>query len=89
MCSSDLMDLGLDAEVECFFLYAIPILDEVGNELSLSICRNQMGEPNPLPFIQACHRITRSDGTFGGYRGGVEAKLFLLDFERQRASSAL
>lgn len=44
---------------------------------------------NPLPFIQACHRITRSDGTFGGYRGGVEAKQFLLDFERQRASSAL
>ena len=44
---------------------------------------------NPLPFIQACHRITRSDGTFGGYRGGVEAKRFLLDFERQGASSAL
>ena len=38
------MDLGLDAEAERSLLHAIPILDEVGNELSLSICRNQMGE---------------------------------------------
>lgn len=43
---------------------------------------------NPLPFIQACHRITRSDGTFGGYRGGVEEKQYLLDFEAGRIAPA-
>ncbi|MDN5767855.1 MAG: methylated-DNA--[protein]-cysteine S-methyltransferase [Humibacillus sp.] len=36
---------------------------------------------NPLPLLVPCHRVVRSDGTMGGYLGGLEAKRFLLDLE--------
>ena len=38
------MSLGQDAEGERSLKQAIPILEKAGNTLSLSICRNQMGE---------------------------------------------
>lgn len=37
---------------------------------------------NPLPIIVPCHRILRSDGSLGGYLGGLPAKQLLLDLER-------
>jgi methylated-DNA-[protein]-cysteine S-methyltransferase len=36
---------------------------------------------NPVPLVVPCHRVVRSDGTIGQYRGGVEAKRLLLDLE--------
>jgi methylated-DNA-[protein]-cysteine S-methyltransferase len=36
---------------------------------------------NPLPIVVPCHRVVRSDGTMGGYLGGVEAKRTLLSLE--------
>ena len=36
---------------------------------------------NPLPVVMPCHRVVRSDGTMGGYLGGVEAKRTLLTLE--------
>ncbi|MCC9205801.1 methylated-DNA--[protein]-cysteine S-methyltransferase [Arthrobacter sp. zg-Y769] len=36
---------------------------------------------NPLPLVIPCHRVLRSDGTTGGYRGGPAAKKILLDLE--------
>ena len=36
---------------------------------------------NPLPLVLPCHRVVRSDGTIGQYRGGVEAKQILLTLE--------
>ena len=36
---------------------------------------------NPLPVVVPCHRVLRSDGTLGGYLGGVEAKRTLLSLE--------
>jgi O-6-methylguanine DNA methyltransferase len=36
---------------------------------------------NPVAIIIPCHRIIRSDGSLGGYRGGVEKKLHLLKIE--------
>lgn len=36
---------------------------------------------NPLPILIPCHRVLRSDGALGGYRGGTEAKRFLLALE--------
>ena len=36
---------------------------------------------NPLPVVVPCHRVVRSDGTFGGYVGGPGAKAALLTLE--------
>jgi methylated-DNA-[protein]-cysteine S-methyltransferase len=36
---------------------------------------------NPLPVIVPCHRVIRSDGSMGGYLGGLEAKTTLLELE--------
>ncbi len=36
---------------------------------------------NPLPVIVPCHRVVRSDGGLGGYRGGTDAKRTLLTLE--------
>jgi methylated-DNA-[protein]-cysteine S-methyltransferase len=36
---------------------------------------------NPLPVVVPCHRVLRSDGTLGGYLGGVDAKRLLLTLE--------
>ncbi|HEX6354461.1 methylated-DNA--[protein]-cysteine S-methyltransferase [Actinophytocola sp.] len=36
---------------------------------------------NPLPVVVPCHRVVRSDGGFGGYVGGEDAKRTLLSLE--------
>jgi methylated-DNA-[protein]-cysteine S-methyltransferase len=36
---------------------------------------------NPLPVIVPCHRVVRSDGSLGGYIGGLDVKRTLLDLE--------
>ena len=36
---------------------------------------------NPFPLIIPCHRAVRSDGSLGGYAGGLEMKKQLLEFE--------
>ena len=36
---------------------------------------------NPVPIVIPCHRVLRTDGGLGGYRGGLEAKRLLLDLE--------
>jgi len=36
---------------------------------------------NPVPVVLPCHRVVRSDGTSGGYVGGVAAKQTLLTLE--------
>lgn len=36
---------------------------------------------NPVPVVVPCHRVVRSDGSFGGYAGGPDAKRTLLTME--------
>ena len=36
----------------------------------------------PLPVVVPCHRVLRTDGSLGGYLGGLEAKTTLLALER-------
>lgn len=36
---------------------------------------------NPVPIVVPCHRVVRSDGSYGGYAGGPDAKLTLLTLE--------
>lgn len=42
---------------------------------------------NPLPIIRPCHRVLRSDGSLGGYRGGLDAKRWLLDHEKRMSGT--
>lgn len=39
---------------------------------------------NPVPLVVPCHRIVRSDGSAGAYRGGPAAKRVLLDLEARQ-----
>ena len=39
---------------------------------------------NPVPLVVPCHRVVRSDGAAGRYRGGEAAKLTLLAMEGAR-----
>jgi methylated-DNA-[protein]-cysteine S-methyltransferase len=41
-----------------------------------SACAN-----NPVPLVVPCHRVIRSDGSFGNYGGGPEMKVALLTME--------
>ncbi len=36
---------------------------------------------NPFPIVIPCHRAIRSDGTLGGYQGGLAMKRILLEQE--------
>jgi methylated-DNA-[protein]-cysteine S-methyltransferase len=36
---------------------------------------------NPLPVVVPCHRVVRTDGSWGGYVGGPDAKRALLTLE--------
>lgn len=36
---------------------------------------------NPIAIIVPCHRVIRSDGSLGGYAGGLHIKKFLLELE--------
>ncbi|MEX3504928.1 methylated-DNA--[protein]-cysteine S-methyltransferase [Corynebacterium sp. LK2510] len=36
---------------------------------------------NPLPILAPCHRVVRSDGSLGNYRGGAAMKKMLLELE--------
>jgi methylated-DNA-[protein]-cysteine S-methyltransferase len=38
---------------------------------------------NPIPIVVPCHRVIRSDGAVGAYRGGSVAKRALLDLEQE------
>ncbi len=42
---------------------------------------------NPVPIVVPCHRVVRSDGSVGSYRGGPEAKQTLLTLERPTGRS--
>ena len=43
---------------------------------------------NPLPLVVPCHRVVRSDGTFGSYVGGTRAKHTLLALEARTPEAA-
>lgn len=39
---------------------------------------------NPFPLLIPCHRTVRSDGSLGGYQGGLAMKRWLLEMEGVR-----
>jgi methylated-DNA-[protein]-cysteine S-methyltransferase len=42
---------------------------------------------NPFPLIFPCHRVVRSDGSLGGFGGGLKLKRALLEMEGVRFDS--
>ncbi|MBN1411181.1 MAG: methylated-DNA--[protein]-cysteine S-methyltransferase [Spirochaetales bacterium] len=53
---------------------------KIGQPRAVRAVGNAAGR-NPVPVIIPCHRIIRSDGSPGGYAGGIEAKKYLLNLE--------
>lgn len=43
---------------------------------------------NPLSIIVPCHRVIASDGSLGGYAGGLDIKIRLLELEKNTCASA-
>jgi AraC family transcriptional regulator, regulatory protein of adaptative response / methylated-DNA-[protein]-cysteine methyltransferase len=48
----------------------------------------QANGANPFAIVIPCHRVVASDGTLGGYGGGLSRKRWLLDHEKRVASVA-
>lgn len=38
---------------------------------------------NPFSIIVPCHRVIANHGTLGGYTGGIDKKIFLLNLEKE------
>ena len=56
------------------------VADLVGNPKAVRAVGSACAT-NPLPVVVPCHRVVRSDGTLGGYLGGLDAKVTLLELE--------
>jgi methylated-DNA-[protein]-cysteine S-methyltransferase len=52
----------------------------MGNEKGARAVGNALS-CNPFPIIIPCHRVIRSDGTLGGFQGGLDMKKALLKNE--------
>ncbi len=44
---------------------------------------------NPVPIVVPCHRVIRSDGSLGGFTGGLDIKKHLLYLETTDKSESL
>jgi methylated-DNA-[protein]-cysteine S-methyltransferase len=54
---------------------------EAGNEQASRAAGGALGA-NPIPIVVPCHRVVATDGSLGGYAGGLDAKRRLLALER-------
>ena len=54
---------------------------EAGNERASRAAGGALGA-NPIPIVVPCHRVVATDGSLGGYAGGLAAKRRLLGLER-------
>ncbi len=81
---------GTDFQLRCWrALLEIPY----GQAISYAELARRVGSPrgfravgmanhdNPVAIIVPCHRVIASDGTLGGYGGGLELKRSLLELE--------
>jgi methylated-DNA-[protein]-cysteine S-methyltransferase len=55
---------------------------DAGNERAVRAAGSACSR-NPIPLIVPCHRVLRSDGSLGGYAGGLEMKQRLLELEQR------
>lgn len=59
------------------------IARRIGRPKASRAVGNALGA-NPVAIIVPCHRVVRSDGSLGGYTGGLRYKEVLLDIEGRR-----
>jgi len=59
---------------------------QAGNEKAPRAAGRAVGA-NPIPIVVPCHRVIASDGTLGGYGGGLDTKRRLLALERGEVPS--
>ena len=57
------------------------IAKRIGNEKASRAVGGAVGS-NPIPIVVPCHRVVATDGSLGGYSGGLAAKRALLAIER-------
>lgn len=57
------------------------IANRIGRPKAVRAVGNALGK-NPVAIIVPCHRVVRSDGSLGGYTGGIQYKTLLLNIER-------
>ena len=57
------------------------LADRVGQPSAYRACANANGK-NLISLIVPCHRVIASDGTLGGYTGGLKIKKTLLALEK-------
>ena len=60
--------------------------NRIGNPKAVRAVGNAL-KNNPFPIIIPCHRAIKSDGTVGGFQGGIRMKRELLEFEGIKFSS--
>ena len=53
---------------------------EAGRPRAVRVAGNAVGD-NPISIVIPCHRVIRSDGSLGGYGGGLDVKRYLLRLE--------
>jgi methylated-DNA-[protein]-cysteine S-methyltransferase len=59
----------------------------VGSRLGQENATRAVGQAlarNPIPIIIPCHRVLASNGSLGGYSGGLKLKRFLLKLEARK-----
>lgn len=94
--SREKFEIPLDLRLSTDFRRGVQLaLDDIGYGQTLSYAQlaERVGRPtavravgtacatNPLPLVLPCHRVLRTDGSLGGYLGGLEAKRVLLELE--------
>lgn len=61
------------------------IAQSIGNSKAVRAVGNAVGE-NPIAYLIPCHRVIRSGGHLGGYRGGIARKKAILGMEAVTSS---
>ncbi len=60
------------------------VAERIGSPKAVRAVGTALGT-NPIPLIIPCHRIVKADGSYGQYLFGVDAKVQLLELEREAA----
>lgn len=59
------------------------VAEQIGNPGAARAVGQALGA-NPIPIVVPCHRVIASDGSLGGYSGGLHIKEYLLQHEGAR-----